>query len=97
MHFEPDTEWCADAGGVMEISRWWSAAKPPERAGPIKNSAPNGAADRPESESRAPPGRYRSEAWFRWFSLPALAPPPANVQCPSGTTLSIARKVHDTL
>ena len=28
MHFAPDTKWCAAAGGVMEISRWWSATEP---------------------------------------------------------------------
>jgi len=28
MHFEPDTEWFPDAGGITEISRW---CQPPDR------------------------------------------------------------------
>ena len=42
----------------MEISRWWSAAKPPEPA-PIKDSAPNaewGGGIGADPESRAPAG-----------------------------------------
>ncbi len=81
----------------MEISRWWSAAKPPEFAR-IKDSAPNGAAESALNRSPAPlPGRPRFGTGFRWFSLPSVAPPPANFRCPSGTHLLPAVKVHDRL
>jgi hypothetical protein len=30
MHFEPDTEWFPDAGGITEISRW---CQPPDMHG----------------------------------------------------------------
>jgi hypothetical protein len=58
MHFEPDTRQGLDAGGVVEISRWWSEAKPPEPA-PTKDSAPDGAAEIAGDIPAPLPGRRR--------------------------------------
>ena len=81
MHFEPDTEWCADAGGVMEISRW--AGLLPCSGASVKRLSVIVA------QTRA---LHRSATTFerslhRWLM--------SNV--PLGQTSPIARKVHDTL
>ena len=48
----------------MEISRWWSQAKPPDRD--EEGYAPRAGA--PEM-SAAPPGRIMVAGWIRWFPL----------------------------
>ena len=78
MHFEPNTEWWIDAGGAMEISRW---CKPPDLNG--KYGKPR--QGRWDGIARFPPplpGLALLFAENRWFA------PPANFQCPFGTTPS---------
>ena len=96
MHFEPDTEWCADAGGVMELSRWWSGAKPPEvvqqrippRMGRRMGANPSPAPRRGAISLRRGSGGSRSLRSLHHRLM-------SNV--PPGQTLPTALKVHDTL
>ena len=76
-------------GGTMEISRWSSEAK--TTGSPSKTKcAPDGAPENVCKENARtkfpppPPGRMLFGDWFLWYSLAALARPPANFRNASG-------------
>ena len=79
-----------DAGGVTENSRWSSEATTTGSPSKMK-CAPDGARENVRTKNahaRFPPphpGRMFFPIVIRWCSLAALARPPANFRCPSGT------------
>src|SRR6266446_872707 len=81
-----------DAGGVTEISRWWSAAascaaQRNHRNLRTRNSRPGGGGGIgwDAAYPALPPGRGAFARPIRWFPLTAFASPPANFHRPSGT------------